>query len=89
MTSVSPPGQGRSLPSYDISGLNVLILEKQKLMRSLMQQVFQTFKVTALHITGHLEKCPSLQSLDRLWPDMKPLCDGFMVNSCPNGLITR
>jgi len=38
---------------------------------------------------GHLEKCPSLQSLDRLWPDMKPLCDGFMVNSCPNGLITR
>lgn len=51
MTSLSPPVQGRPLPSYDISGLNILVLEKHKLMRNLMKQVFQTFNVTNLSIT--------------------------------------
>jgi len=51
MTSMSPPSQGRSLPSYDISGLNILILEKHLLMRNLMKQVFHTFKVSSVYIT--------------------------------------
>lgn len=55
MTSVTPASQGRSLPAYDISSLNVLILEKHSLMRNLMKQVFQTFNVSSLQITDDPE----------------------------------
>lgn len=41
----------RRLPQYDISGLTVLILEKHSLMRDLMKQVFQEFRVKNVHIT--------------------------------------
>ena len=55
MTSITPASQGRSLPAYDLSRLNVLILEKHTLMRNLMRQVFQTFQVTSLQITDDPE----------------------------------
>lgn len=45
-----PPSDHR-LPKYDISGLNVLILEQQSLMRNLMKHVFHEFKVKNTHIT--------------------------------------
>lgn len=41
----------RQNPAYDISGLTVLILEQQSLMRDLMRHVFQEFHVTNTHIT--------------------------------------
>lgn len=41
----------RRLPQYDISGLTVLILEQQSLMRDLMKHVFREFKVKNVHIT--------------------------------------
>ena len=45
----------RRLPKYDISGLTVLILEQQSLMRDLMKQVFREFKVKNVHITDDID----------------------------------
>ena len=53
MNAISSGGSGRTLPAYDISGLNILILEKQSLMQSLMKQVFREFRVAKLNITSN------------------------------------
>ena len=53
MNAVSP--NDRPLPRYDISGLNVLILEQQSLMRNLMKQVFREFRVKNTHITDDVQ----------------------------------
>lgn len=45
----------RRLPKYDISGLTVLILEQQSLMRDLMKQVFREFRVKNAHITDDVD----------------------------------
>lgn len=45
----------RQFPKYDISGLTVLILEQQSLMRDLMKQVFRVFKVKNVHITDDVD----------------------------------
>ncbi len=52
MNMMSPAAGGRRFPNYDISGLSVLVLERQTLMRNLMNQVFKEFKVDRLHITA-------------------------------------
>lgn len=49
MNAVSPAEY--NLPKYDLSGITVLILEQQSLMRDLMKQVFREFKVKNTHIT--------------------------------------
>jgi len=51
MNQIATRDRGRGHPAYDISGLNILILEKQSLMQSLMKQVFRTFRVSKLNIT--------------------------------------
>lgn len=53
MNAVSP--NDRQLPKYDISGLTVLILEQQSLMRDLMKQVFREFKVKNVHVTDDVD----------------------------------
>ncbi len=52
MNMISPGAGGRRLPSYDISGLSILVLERQSLMRNLMNQVFKEFRVSKLHLTA-------------------------------------
>lgn len=49
MNAMAP--NDKPLPKYDISGLNVLILEQQSLMRDLMKHVFREFRVKNTHIT--------------------------------------
>jgi len=53
MNMVPAGDQARGLPSYDISGLNILILEKQRLMRNLMKQVFREFNVSNLSMSAN------------------------------------
>lgn len=53
------PG-GRPLPNYDISGLTVLILEQQSLMRDLMKHVFREFRVKNVHITDDVNAAFSI-----------------------------
>lgn len=42
------------MKSYDISGLNILVLEKQLLIRNLLTDVFKEFGVPTVHSTGDL-----------------------------------
>jgi CheY-like chemotaxis protein len=52
MNAISP--NDKPLPKYDISGLNVLILEQQSLMRDLMKHVFREFRVKNTHIADNV-----------------------------------
>jgi len=60
MNAISKSDGGRGLPSYDISGLHILLLERQSLMQSLMKQVFRQFRVYKLKITDSPEEAYQL-----------------------------
>jgi len=56
MNMVPSGDKSRGIPGYDISGLNILILEKQMLMRNLMKQMFREFRVDQVQMTDNPEE---------------------------------